>query len=163
MVGTTVMILVRNCLVKNVVWDGTLSWCNSRSFRRQTSGNNISHMFAQSPSYITVVCRIDCSACQDEFSVNNLLGVKQYDEYALGFALHLSHFFRSRWVWTFPLGGLLLFLRVITVKPALATIENPGQEGSIVGSDLTTILADFARCCFWSAVRILSDQTHDSK
>jgi hypothetical protein len=40
------------------------------------------------------------------------------------------------------LGGLLLCLRVITVNPALITSDNPGQEGCIVGGDLTKLLSD---------------------
>jgi hypothetical protein len=33
--------------------------------------------------HVTVVCRIDCLACQDEFSVNNPFGVKKNYEHAL--------------------------------------------------------------------------------
>jgi hypothetical protein len=44
---------------------------------------------------------------------------------------------------TFPLGGLLLYLKVITAIPALVNSDNPGQEGCIVGGDLTKLLADF--------------------
>jgi hypothetical protein len=40
------------------------------------------------------------------------------------------------------LGGLLLCLRVETVNPALITSDNPGQEGCIIGGDLTKLLAD---------------------
>jgi hypothetical protein len=50
--------------------------------------------------------------------------------------------FRSRWDWTFPLGGLLLCLRVITINPALITSDNPGQEGCIARGSLTKLLAD---------------------
>jgi hypothetical protein len=39
---------------------------------------------------ITVVCRIDSLVCQDEFFVNNPLDVKENDEHALGFVIHLS-------------------------------------------------------------------------
>jgi hypothetical protein len=35
---------------------------------------------------------------------------KENYEHAVDFALHLSRLFRSRWVCTFPLGGLLLSL-----------------------------------------------------
>jgi hypothetical protein len=45
---------------------------------------------------ITVVCGIDSLACQDEFFVNNLLGVKENDEHALDFALHMSCLFQSQ-------------------------------------------------------------------
>jgi hypothetical protein len=40
------------------------------------------------------------------------------------------------------LGGLLLCLRVITVNPALVPSDNPGQEGCIIGDDLTNLLTD---------------------
>jgi hypothetical protein len=45
-------------------------------------------------------------------------------------------------MWTFPLGGLLLCVRIITINPALITSDNPGQEGCIVGANLTNLLAD---------------------
>jgi hypothetical protein len=74
-------------------------------------------------------------------SLNNPIDVKENDEHALYFALHLSRLFRSRWVCTFQLGGLLLCLRAITVSPALVTSDNPGQ-GCIIGGDLMKLLAD---------------------
>jgi hypothetical protein len=52
-----------------------------------------SHIFTQSPYNVTVVSRIDCLACQNEFFVNNLLEVKENDEHALDFALYQSHLF----------------------------------------------------------------------
>jgi hypothetical protein len=39
---------------------------------------------------LTVVCRIDCLACQDKFFVINHLDVKENDEHDLDFAFHLS-------------------------------------------------------------------------
>jgi hypothetical protein len=45
---------------------------------------------------VTVVCGIDCLACQDEFFVNNPLDAEENDEHALNFALHLSRLFWSR-------------------------------------------------------------------
>jgi hypothetical protein len=42
---------------------------------------------------VTVVCRIDCLACQDELFVNNPLDVKENDEQALDFALTWLTFF----------------------------------------------------------------------
>ena len=44
--------------------------------------------------------------------------------------------------WGFPLGGLLLCLRVVTVNPALITSDDPGQESFIIGGDLTKFSAD---------------------
>jgi hypothetical protein len=69
------------------------------------------------------------------------LDVIENDKCALGFALHV------------PLGKLLLCLRVITLNPALVTSDNHGQEGCIVGGDLTKLLADVTHCYFWSALR----------
>jgi hypothetical protein len=43
---------------------------------------------------VTVVFRIDCLVCQDEFFVNNPIDVKENDEHALHFALHPSCLFR---------------------------------------------------------------------
>jgi hypothetical protein len=42
---------------------------------------------------MTVVCGIDCLACQDEFFINNPLDVKENDEHALDFALQLLRIF----------------------------------------------------------------------
>jgi hypothetical protein len=39
---------------------------------------------------LTVVCRLDCLACQDEFFMNSLLNVKENNEHALDFVLDLS-------------------------------------------------------------------------
>jgi hypothetical protein len=38
---------------------------------------------------------------------------------------------------------VLLSLGVITENPVLVTSDNPGQEGCIVGADLTKLLANF--------------------
>jgi hypothetical protein len=45
-----------------------------------------SHIFTQSPQNVTVVCGIDCLACQDKFFVGNSLDVKENNEHALDFA-----------------------------------------------------------------------------
>jgi hypothetical protein len=57
-------------------------------------GAKSSHIFTQSPENVTVVCGIDCLACQEELFVNNPLDIKANDEYALDFALQLSRLFR---------------------------------------------------------------------
>jgi hypothetical protein len=38
---------------------------------------------------------IDCLVCQDEFFLNKTLDVKENEEHALDFALHLSRLFQS--------------------------------------------------------------------
>jgi hypothetical protein len=56
-------------------------------------GAKYSHIFTESPYNVTVVCRIGCLVCQNKFYVNNSLDVKENNEHALDFALHLSRFF----------------------------------------------------------------------
>jgi hypothetical protein len=79
---------------------------------------------------VTGVCGIGCLACQDQFFVNNPLDVKENDEHAHEFALHLL------------LGGLLLCLMVRMANLALVTSDNPEQEGCIGRGNLTKLLAD---------------------
>jgi hypothetical protein len=62
--------------------------------------------------------------------MNNPLDIKENYEHALDFSLR------------FPLGGLLLCLRVINVNSALVTSDKPKQERRIVGNDLTKLLAE---------------------
>jgi hypothetical protein len=45
---------------------------------------------------VTIVCRIDCLACQDKFFMNNLPDIKENVELSLDFALHLSHLWQSQ-------------------------------------------------------------------
>jgi hypothetical protein len=47
-------------------------------------------------AHVTVVCRIDCMACQEDFFVNYPLDAKEHDEHALDFVLHPSHLLQSR-------------------------------------------------------------------
>jgi hypothetical protein len=51
---------------------------------------------------------MDCFACQDECFVNNPLDVKEDDEHALDFALHLSRRCRP-WSLDFPCTSHALF------------------------------------------------------
>jgi hypothetical protein len=71
-------------LVKKEVWNRVLSWCNSHFFCHQSS-----HIFIQSLQNIAVVFGTNW------LFVNSLLSVKEIDEHALDFALHLSGLFRS--------------------------------------------------------------------
>jgi hypothetical protein len=50
----------------------------------------------QPPENVTVVCGVDCLACQNDFFVNNPHNVEENDEHALEFALHLSRLFGLR-------------------------------------------------------------------
>jgi hypothetical protein len=68
-------------------------------------------------------------ACQDEFFVNNLLYVKENDEHALGFALHLSRLNRTchsiirvRLMLSFPIA------RLIIAKVSVALFLRFGQN-----------------------------------
>jgi hypothetical protein len=58
-------------------------------------GSKFSHIFTHSLYNVTVVCVINCLAYQDELFVSNPFDVKENDEHALNFALHLSRLFRS--------------------------------------------------------------------
>jgi hypothetical protein len=62
------------------------------SFVAKVQGEIFSQFDAVSAK-VTVVCRIDCLACQDKFFMNNPLKVKENGEHSLDFALHLSRFF----------------------------------------------------------------------
>jgi hypothetical protein len=103
-------------------------------------------------------------AYQGEFLVNNPLDVKENDEHALDFPLHLSRPFQSRQIWAFPLRGLLLCLRVIAVNPALITSDNPGQEWCVIGGELMQLLVDAGMLPTSDQLsEIASGQIHDSK
>jgi hypothetical protein len=54
------------------------------------------HIFTQTSSIITLLRQIDFFTCQDELFMSNPLDIKENDEHALEFELHLSHLFRSR-------------------------------------------------------------------
>jgi hypothetical protein len=58
-------------------------------------GAKSSNIFTQSQQNVTVVCGIDCLACQDELFVNNPLKVKENYKHARDHAVHLSGLFRS--------------------------------------------------------------------
>jgi hypothetical protein len=124
--------------------DGVLSWFSSQFFCCHSSGQSL-HTFSRSGRmtsqwYVELTVRP---------ARNNLFDVKENDEHVLDFALHESH-----WrVWTFPLGRLLLSLRVITINPALITSDNSGQEGCIVRGNVMKFSLKLTCCCFWSAVR----------
>jgi len=81
-------------------------------------------------------------ACWDKFFVHNPLYVKESDDLALEIAFHLSGLFWPWWHGAFPLGGLSLCLRVVTVNPALITSDDLRQECFIVGGKLTKLSAD---------------------
>jgi hypothetical protein len=67
-----------------------------------------SNIFTQLPQNATIVCGIDCLACQDEFFENNLLDVKENYEHAVVLALHISHFFGLSEFWTYVYGSCFL-------------------------------------------------------
>jgi hypothetical protein len=86
------------------------------------------HIFKQSPSNVTVVCRTDCLACQDKFFLKNPVDVKENNRHVHDFALQLSHLF---WSWEgldFSIGRIVAYLRVITVNPALVTSTTLDKE-----------------------------------
>jgi hypothetical protein len=75
--------------VKRDVWDGALS---QPVFLSPKFWAKSSYIITQSPSNVTVICRSDYLACQDEFFVNNHLDVKENYKHAHEFALHLFAF-----------------------------------------------------------------------
>jgi hypothetical protein len=72
-------------------------------------GAKSSHIFMQSPLNFTVICRIDCLTFQDEPLQNNPLDVKENDEHALDFALHLSRLLSFPASFDFPCTGHAFF------------------------------------------------------
>jgi hypothetical protein len=103
---------------------------------------------------------IDCLPCQDDFFVNNPPTSKKI--VTLLFTCFAN--FRSWWVWIFPLGGLLLCLRINTVNSALVISDDRGKEGCIIGGFLTKLLADIDKLLLigW-IVKTPSGKIHDSK
>ena len=102
------------------------------------------HFFTQSPQNFALEPGIHSLACWDKFFMHSPLDVKESDDHALEIAFHLSGLF---WPWrrgAFPLGGLSLCLRVVTINPALITSDDPRQERFIVGGELTKFSADNA-------------------
>jgi hypothetical protein len=67
--------------------------------------------------------RIDCLACQDELFVNNHLDVKENDEHALDFTLHMSCLFRSPWVCTFRVRLMLSSLNAYIIIARLSEVS----------------------------------------
>jgi hypothetical protein len=56
-------------------------------------GVNFSYIFTQSSQNVTVICRIDCMAYENEFFVSNPFDIKENDAHVLDFSLHLTlHF-----------------------------------------------------------------------
>jgi hypothetical protein len=101
---------------------------------------------------VTAICRIDCFACQDKFFVNNQsLWCKKNDEHALDFALHLSHLFGLKWVWTF---GASLMLSSPNARLIIARIS-------------VTFFPRFAQylthTCCWVHRETAPGQIYDSK
>jgi len=101
-----------------------------------------SHVSMQLLQNFAVEPGIHILACWDKFFMHNPLDVKESDDHDLDIAFHLSGLFWPWWRGAFPLGGLSLCLRVITVNPALITSDDPGQERFIIGGELTKPSAD---------------------
>jgi hypothetical protein len=83
-------------------------------------------------------------AYQDKFFVNNPLDVKENDEHALEFVLHLSRFFglseNGHFHWE-----EFCIVSVITVHPALVTSDNARQEGLRLPQNLVQACCSFVR------------------
>jgi len=104
-------------------------------------GATFSHVSLHLPQNITVEAGIHILACWDNFFFHNPLDVKESNDQGSDIAFHLYGLF---WSWrrgAFPLGGLLLCLRFVTINLALITIDDPGQ-GFIKGGEVTKFSAD---------------------
>jgi hypothetical protein len=64
------------------------------SFFDEVRGEVFAHFHSHHKN-VTEICGIDCSACQNEFFMKNPHDVKENEEHALDFTLHLSHPFKS--------------------------------------------------------------------
>ena len=109
-------------------------------------GTMSSHIFTQSPQNFAVEPGIYSLASWDKFFMHNSLDVKESYDHALEIAFHPSGLFGPWWRGAFPLGGLSLCLRIITVYPALITSNDPRQERFVVRR-----LADEVQCRRWRA------------
>jgi hypothetical protein len=83
-------------------------------------------VFTHFHANITVVQGIDCLACQDEFFVNNPLDIKENDEYALDFVLHLSCLFLASVSMDFTLSSpsTCLIITRVSTAPFLRCLQN---------------------------------------
>jgi hypothetical protein len=78
------------------------------SFVAKVRGEVFAHFHIVAVEVI-VICRIYCLACQDEFFVNNPLDVKERDENAFDFALHLPCLFSVSVSSDFPFAAHAFF------------------------------------------------------
>jgi hypothetical protein len=86
---------------------------------------------------ITVVCGIDCLACQDKFFID----VIENDENLLTLLFTCPTFFGLDEFELFQWEDYC-FLSVIIVNPAFITSDNRGQEGGITRGNLMKLLSD---------------------
>jgi hypothetical protein len=77
-----------------------------------------------------------------EFFVDNSLDLENNDQHGLDISANLTHIFRLRWIWRFPLRLLVLSLRVITVHPCFITGYDTGDEVGVVSDLLFEFPAD---------------------
>ena len=133
----TILFSARNCCVRTEVF-----MVKQPGLFLPKFGATSSHVFTQSLQNVSVEPEIHILACWDKFFVHNPLDVKESDDHAVEIAFHLSGLFWPWWIGALPLGGLLLCLRVVTANPALINSDDPGQEGFIIGCDLTNFSAE---------------------
>jgi hypothetical protein len=109
---------------------GRLRWCIvvmrqpvilSPKFRAKYS-----HIFTKAPQNITLVCRIDCLACQDEFFANNPLDVKENDEHAPDMPLTAHAFFPEHL--SSHCQGLCCTFSEICTTVAAVPLSDPSQN-----------------------------------
>lgn len=113
-------------------------------------GTISSHLFTPFPQNFAVVPRIHSSACWDNFFVHIPLDIKERDDHVPEMYFHLSGLY---WSWcrgAIALGRLSLFLRAVTVNPALINRDGPGHDRRSDDDQCRC-----SRCCSWSSVRVL--------
>jgi hypothetical protein len=131
--------------------------CNERdnSFVTKICGEVFTHILMQSPQNVTVVCRIDCLAYQDEYFVNKPLRVRNNYKHALHFALHLSHLFYLSES-GLSLSNAYLWLMLTFLNTCLIFAKVSVAHRSRLAQNLM-------HTCCWIHCEIASGQIHDSK
>jgi hypothetical protein len=113
-----------------------------------------SHIFMQKPWSITVICRID-SGLPGWILYEQSPYVKENDEHALDFALHLSRLFWSQWFRLFH-SNIHVWLMLSTPSDCL-----------IIPRVTVALFPRFAQhlmhTCCWIHQKITSGQIQDSK
>ena len=135
---TAILFFARNRWVRTAVWDGALSLWSSQVCSRESRGRCL-RTFSQCPQNFAVEPQIQFGLLGQILHANPR-DVIESDNHALEIAFDLSGP-SCLGDGPFPLGGLSLCLRVVTVNPALITSDGPRQR-FIVGGEMTKFSVD---------------------